>query len=238
MAATIDRFLVAPFGSGLLIFLLWPRPRIDEQSFKKIQNGMTMGQVEILLGGPSGTYFRGEPMDFHHQQVICSDVREWVGEEGFIIVVGFDETGRVVGKGRGYVTGYMFEQSWFEQLRWCMSGLRSIHSPCGWQSHPRRTRKAVACRERSEHKVLKGYCTNSTRCSAWESLDVHDGLRCSLTRGSLDPHHDTRRDAPNWLRTILLYPAGGDRVVLGYADAWAMGSDLSQPQILPSPTPG
>jgi hypothetical protein len=78
---------------------------------------MTMRDVKVLLGGPAGSYFQGEPMDYHCQQVIGSDVQEWIGNEGFVIVVGFDETGRVVGKGRGYVTGYMPKQSWFEKLR-------------------------------------------------------------------------------------------------------------------------
>ena len=71
--------------------------------------------MEAILGGPPGNYFPGEPMDWKVTQ--CQGrCEEWLGKE-LIVVVGFGDDGRAIGKGTGYVMGYSVRPGWWERFR-------------------------------------------------------------------------------------------------------------------------
>jgi hypothetical protein len=42
-----------PIGLAIGVWLLWPRSAITRENAAKIQNGMTLEEVEAILGGPA-----------------------------------------------------------------------------------------------------------------------------------------------------------------------------------------
>jgi hypothetical protein len=93
-------------------WLLWPRTAITVENATKIHRGMTIADVELVLGGPPRDESTGalaaeedatiEDLDeWHFQATICVDIfrrecmRVWVSDRA-IIRVDFDETSRVV----------------------------------------------------------------------------------------------------------------------------------------------
>ena len=56
------RLMLGAFGLVSIVALVFvvmrvtSRPRIDETAFQRIEHGMTLEEVEALLGGPPGNY--------------------------------------------------------------------------------------------------------------------------------------------------------------------------------------
>jgi hypothetical protein len=97
---------------GVSSWLLWPRPTaITREHAAKIQKGMTLADVEELLGGPA----RNEsdmPDNFINDAFVTADTDEmkmarlrpgarpfenkrWASP-GFVVLVDFDDSGRVI----------------------------------------------------------------------------------------------------------------------------------------------
>jgi hypothetical protein len=111
----------------LLLLLLPPASRITKAAFEKTQPGMSLAEVEVIMGGPSGDYRTGEVEDFLklvynsglpreerpidlfttfilRQRPNCFyppkpfyRVELWAGDEG-LVWVGLDEDERVLKK--------------------------------------------------------------------------------------------------------------------------------------------
>jgi hypothetical protein len=45
-------FLGCLVVAGAALYLLWPRSAINRENFEKVQVGMTLAEVEAILGGP------------------------------------------------------------------------------------------------------------------------------------------------------------------------------------------
>jgi hypothetical protein len=128
-----------------LEFVLWPRPdRITHENFDRIRAGMTMADVEAILGGPPGEYRTGPtvrgnaPLAEVPAEVLRTEVDEWDlfwdsadadsdpfevkpfgstwGSDQGIAVVCFDDEGRA--HDRWYVDRKRVEQTTFEHLLW------------------------------------------------------------------------------------------------------------------------
>src|SRR5262249_34589183 len=110
---------VLVLAAGLL--LLWPRPSaVTEENYGLIRLGMTLAEVETLLGGPAG----------HHRVLIKRIVqtrddidvprlaegpyRQWI-DMRHMIGVQFDADDRVIGKDLGDVEP---ESLWRQPLVW------------------------------------------------------------------------------------------------------------------------
>jgi hypothetical protein len=97
---------------GVGAVVLWPRPSaITPENAKKIQKGMTLAEVEELLGGPARNE-SGMPDNFINDAFVIADAEEikmgrlrpgprpfkdkrWA-VPGYLIVVDFDDSGLVV----------------------------------------------------------------------------------------------------------------------------------------------
>ena len=69
------------------VFLLWPKSKINQESFLQIQKGMTRHEVERILGGPSRCE-DGYSVTWVGQTgmpMVEEDI--WCGEKGAIIIV-------------------------------------------------------------------------------------------------------------------------------------------------------
>jgi hypothetical protein len=98
------RFLIAGSGLvvvvlGLSLFWLWPDDRIHPASCERIHEGMTLAEVEAILGGPAGVYTRdGKDWSMGMLGNGVSRINDerlvWVGNSGGIRV-DFDEEGQV-----------------------------------------------------------------------------------------------------------------------------------------------
>lgn len=96
--------LLGSLASCCLIGLLfvWPRHRINHDSFAKLQGGMTEKEVESILGGPAGRYvegpmIHGEPGRFVHyakKEDLQNESKSWV-TSSLEIGVTFDREGRL-----------------------------------------------------------------------------------------------------------------------------------------------
>jgi hypothetical protein len=87
---------------GLFLFFIWPNDSISPASCERIQEGMTLSEVEVILSGPSGIY----TSDRHDWSMgmLSGGLRRfgdrrlvWVADNGGI-QVDFDQHGRVAGK--------------------------------------------------------------------------------------------------------------------------------------------
>lgn len=56
-------------------------PRINQESFNEILVGMTVAEVEAIIGGPPGDYTYGRRMAFNHHAIA---VTTWTGDEAEI----------------------------------------------------------------------------------------------------------------------------------------------------------
>ncbi len=109
----------AVVGTTVIVFLISQRPCVTRENFEKIDPGMTMAEVEALLGVPTGNpkqevyisflYTRPMPeprvsdMAELNARLAVMQTEEWVGEE-FAIRVYFDSSGRVF-TAMGWVCG-------------------------------------------------------------------------------------------------------------------------------------
>jgi hypothetical protein len=115
--------LAALAGAAWLVLCLTsPKLRIDEASLWLIKEGMTLEEVEEILGGPPGNYgSRPKEVDFPWSMKRPEDalVKEWYTDE-FWVGVFFDKSNRVLA---AEGTGGLKRASFFE--RFCRSlGLR------------------------------------------------------------------------------------------------------------------
>jgi hypothetical protein len=81
---------------GPLIWLASSQPRIDSETFEQIQPGMTLMQVETLVGRPPGNYTHGQVKIIHDAGLEGSSdyYKEWIGEK-IAIMVRLDQEGTV-----------------------------------------------------------------------------------------------------------------------------------------------
>jgi hypothetical protein len=112
---------------GVLIWCLTrPNPQIDRERFGQLKDGMTLAEVEAILGAPPGNYGGGDPngyglrachgwvcslfVDRHNSPTLTLDQIQKKLEEGRIVVwtgphyaiaVHVDSQDRVVGTGLG-----------------------------------------------------------------------------------------------------------------------------------------
>ena len=66
--------LVAVLGTGTFVSVLamMPRPRFSREDFNRIKEGMTLDEVEAVLGLPPGDYASGPLIDCDHQKLLES----------------------------------------------------------------------------------------------------------------------------------------------------------------------
>jgi hypothetical protein len=50
---------LALLGCGLIVWLTYPRHRLNQASYERIEVGMTLEEVEAILGGPAADYTGG-----------------------------------------------------------------------------------------------------------------------------------------------------------------------------------
>ncbi len=126
-------------AAGLAWLLTRPNPEISRDSYDRIQEGMTLAEVEAIVGAPPGDYGGEDPSAYGIQACqgwICSLFADWRHgtpsiplqdlqrklDEGRIVVwtgrsyalaVQLDAQDRVVATGIGVV---MREWSWWERL--------------------------------------------------------------------------------------------------------------------------
>jgi hypothetical protein len=85
---------VAVLAAGLVAWLLWPPPSaITRENAEKIRAGMTLAEVEALLGGPARNE-SGLP-DHYIDVTRRSEDKCWASER-LIVVVVLDDAGRVI----------------------------------------------------------------------------------------------------------------------------------------------
>src|SRR5262245_22093203 len=63
--AMLGLLVGVPIGFVVILYLTAPRHRITWDSHEKIQKGMTLDEVEAILGVPPGDYGPAKPRDFH-----------------------------------------------------------------------------------------------------------------------------------------------------------------------------
>jgi hypothetical protein len=107
-------------SGGLLVLLTHPRHRINQESYERIKEGMTLEEVEAILGGPPGNYTRGRygmlPYLALPLKPLPRVLHEWLGEEA-AIYVWFDLEGRARETGLQKVLGVKGEPSLLDRLR-------------------------------------------------------------------------------------------------------------------------
>src|SRR5437016_2926295 len=93
----------------LAVWLLWPGPAaINLENFERIEVGMTLHDVEAILGGPAGNYgYHGSGIVQTHDAINVPRLAEcryvqWL-DARHMIGVQFDADDRVVGKDLGEV---------------------------------------------------------------------------------------------------------------------------------------
>jgi outer membrane protein assembly factor BamE (lipoprotein component of BamABCDE complex) len=75
-------------------WLLWPRTAITRENAAKIREGMTLAEVEAILGGPPRDETTG-PIRFDEVTPVRDESRKWWSDRVCIQVI-FDENGRVM----------------------------------------------------------------------------------------------------------------------------------------------
>jgi hypothetical protein len=93
-------FVVTVFAAGWL--MAPPTHRVNERSFYKIQEGMTLKDIERILGGaPGGTSFADATEPRLSRQngnsAAAVDFKSWAGGDN-VLTVGFDKNGKAVFK--------------------------------------------------------------------------------------------------------------------------------------------
>ena len=128
-------FAVVLLGFGAAIFL-WPRDRITAESWEKIQLGMTVEEVQDILGGPGNDFKEAEdlydrvvaksgkePLDhaslrYEPDKQFAEEetkvMRVWVGREAVIGIV-FDPENCV--KKKAFQRGRLAEPNLIDRLR-------------------------------------------------------------------------------------------------------------------------
>jgi hypothetical protein len=115
--------VVVVVGSlGCFCYPPTPQHRINKEGFEDIRFGMTLTEVEDVLGGPPGDYGRskGEILDSVCGSSLSNAIevdpngKNWLASE-FAITVCFDDEGRVTGKGTALV--YRPYDTFFEMLQ-------------------------------------------------------------------------------------------------------------------------
>jgi hypothetical protein len=76
-----------------VLALLPPGPRVTKTNFDRIEIGMTLSEVEAILGTDRGS----RPIDTDIMLPIGHEIEEWGGDEGFANII-FDERKRMVRK--------------------------------------------------------------------------------------------------------------------------------------------
>ena len=92
-------FLCLSFLFLAIAFFL-PRPRVNWESYEKIQVGMSSREVECIFGAGPGDYSTG-PVHFHSVKQVggVGRAKTWCGDDGQI-TVWFDDKGVVAFKHR------------------------------------------------------------------------------------------------------------------------------------------
>jgi hypothetical protein len=117
--------LLLGLSAGLMVAvgscLLSPRPSaITEENYGKIRVGMTLEEVEAILGGPAGNYgFRGQRIvqtreDIDVPRLAQCHYVQWI-DSRHMVGIQFDTDHRVVGKDHGEVTPLPL---WRQPLIW------------------------------------------------------------------------------------------------------------------------
>jgi hypothetical protein len=91
-----------------------PKHNINLASFEKIKKGMTLAEVEAILGVAAGDYAT-EPTTSHCNGWWGPGDKEWVGDEG-VISVWFDPQGKIMDKDFSPVS-LRPGLNWFERLQ-------------------------------------------------------------------------------------------------------------------------
>ena len=93
-------------------WLAWPTAQIDVSRFSEVRKGMTLQEVEAIVGGPpgvycagglTGNYWRGWDGPFTGDEIKKTGAREWVGKEWSMLVF-FGPDGRVTSVDTGLTT--------------------------------------------------------------------------------------------------------------------------------------
>jgi hypothetical protein len=104
----------------LTLWLTWPVDRINREAFVRIRPGMTEGEVEEILGRPTGdgpsdaiVMYEGVPESFVDPASYPPDKRrQWVGSKHAVLIE-LDERGQVSGRYFGHVNQ---PEGWFTKL--------------------------------------------------------------------------------------------------------------------------
>jgi hypothetical protein len=113
------RFLQLISATALLVlaatltWIFWPRPQLIPGGFEKVKVGMTLAEVETVLGGPPGVYCSDRAYANYTTSGVkgkrdSSIIHEWVGAEN-CIAVWFNADGQSTGLWHGrtlYTPGY------------------------------------------------------------------------------------------------------------------------------------
>jgi hypothetical protein len=93
---------VSAIGLVVVLVVLYARDRcllsIDKSTCDRVQLGMSLAEVEVILGGPPGNYtglFFKKDVSIPLTVVGGASRKQWTGTRGVLIVF-FDEQGRVI----------------------------------------------------------------------------------------------------------------------------------------------
>jgi hypothetical protein len=110
------------FGIALIFLLVaylvlrpgMPKHNIDRAGYLEIDKGMTLAEVEAILGVPAGDYTTGPTTSFRNGWHGAGD-KEWASHKG-VISVWFDPQGKIMDKDFSAVTP-VTGLTWFERLQ-------------------------------------------------------------------------------------------------------------------------
>ena len=88
----VSGFLAVAVAGFLALWLATTQHRINENSVKLIQNGMTQAEIEVVFGVPPGDYSSGGFRVYWGQKRL--DGKEWMGD-AVAVDVFFDSSGKV-----------------------------------------------------------------------------------------------------------------------------------------------
>jgi hypothetical protein len=114
------KLLWTGIAAGLAVALYFlvrppaPKHNFDRTSFEKINKGMTLAEVEAILGGPPGDYTT-RPTISECDVGWGPGEKEWVSDEG-AISVWFDPEGRILGASFSPVF-LRTDLTWLERLQ-------------------------------------------------------------------------------------------------------------------------
>lgn len=106
---------------AVCLFFAYPaHPDISEQAYKQVMQGMTLRDIEILVGSPPGRYGSFPVFDPHWAS------EKWNGEEvltevwqtdGGVLIIGFTADGRASEKFFLFGRSYPSERNCFDRVR-------------------------------------------------------------------------------------------------------------------------